>query len=124
MTTPSEVYDFLTAYLEMDRRDREHFVVLSVSSRGEVIGCHEVSRGDLTSSAAHPREIFKAAILANAAGIILAHNHPSGDSAASDTDIETTERLKEAGDLLGIPVIDHIIIGSEGYTSLRSEHKF
>jgi RadC-like JAB domain len=81
---------------------------------------HEVSRGVLDASLVHPREIFKPAVLSNAAAIVIGHNHPSGDPTPSHDDLELTARLVKAGQLLGIEVLDHIIIGHDGrYCSLR-----
>ena len=91
--------------------DREHFVVLLLDQKNKVIGIHTVSIGSLTASVVHPRETFKIAILANCASIIIAHNHPSGDCQPSREDRTLTARLVEAGKLLGISVLDHVIIG-------------
>ncbi len=103
--------------------DREHFVVFFVDQKNRVIGVHTVSMGSLTASVVHPREVFKAAILANAAAIVCGHNHPSGDVQPSREDRATTKRLVEAGKLLGIEVLDHIIIGREGvYFSFADEN--
>jgi DNA repair protein RadC len=103
--------------------DREHFVVLMLDQKNHVIGLHTVSMGSLTTSIVHPREVFKAAILANAATIICGHNHPSsGDARPSQEDRAITHRLADAGKLLGINVVDHIIIGSAGrYFSFADE---
>ena len=100
-----------------EQADREEFLVLLLDGKNKVLGFHVASVGTLTSSLAHPREIFKAAILANAAAIILVHNHPSGDPAPSAEDLSITKRLKEVGELLGIQVLDHIIIGDGRYVS-------
>jgi DNA repair protein RadC len=99
--------------------DREHFVVLMVNRRNEVIGINTVSMGSLTGSIVSPREVFKPAILANAAALICAHNHPSGNPQPSPEDRHLTERLHEAGKLLDIQLLDHIIIGdgTEAYYS-------
>jgi DNA repair protein RadC len=103
--------------------DREHFVVFFVDQKNRVIGTHTVSMGSLTASIVHPREVFKAAILANAAAIVCGHNHPSGDVQPSREDRASTKRLVDAGKLLGIEVLDHIIIGSEGvYFSFADEN--
>ena len=91
--------------------DREHFVVLMLDRKNKVLGVHTVSVGSLTAAVVHPREVFKVAILANCASILLAHNHPSGDCQPSREDRILTQRLVEAGKLLGISVIDHVIIG-------------
>jgi DNA repair protein RadC len=103
--------------------DREHFVVFFVDQKNWVIGMHTVSMGSLTASIVHPREVFKAAILANAAAIVCGHNHPSGDVQPSREDRASTKRLVDAGKLLGIEVLDHIIIGREGvYFSFADEN--
>jgi len=102
--------------------DREHFVVLMLDQKNHVIGIHTVSMGSLTASVVHPREVYKVAILANAATILCDHNHPSGDVQPSQEDRAITHRLAEAGKLLGISVVDHIIIGSAGrYFSFADE---
>jgi DNA repair protein RadC len=102
--------------------DREHFVVLMLDQKNQVIGLHTVSMGSLTASIVHPREVYKAAILANAAAIICGHNHPSGDTQPSREDRAITLRLVDAGKLLGINVLDHIIIGGAGtYFSFADE---
>ena len=91
-----------------------------VDGRNRYGGHYEVSRGSLTSSMIHPREVFKHAILRNASALLLFHNHPSGDPTPSDEDIAVTKRLVKAGELLGIPILDHIILGQDGaHTSLR-----
>ena len=103
--------------------DREHFVVLMVNRRNEVIGINTVSMGSLTGSIVSPREVFKPAILANAAALICAHNHPSGNTQPSTEDRHLTERLHEAGKLLDIQILDHIIIGdgTEAYYSFADQ---
>lgn len=93
--------------------DREYFVTLFLDGKNRITGLHVVSQGSLNQSIVHPRETFKAAILANAAAVILAHNHPSGDTAPSREDREITRRLKEAGELLGIKVLDHVIVATD-----------
>ncbi len=91
--------------------DREHFVAMLLDTKNKIIGINTVSIGTLSSSLVHPREIFKAAVLANAASMILCHNHPSGDPAPSSEDLEVTKRQLEAGKILGIQVLDHIVLG-------------
>ena len=105
--------DVAGAFAYMRELDREHFVLACVDAKLRVTAVHTVSVGTLTASVVHPREVFKTAILANASGIMLLHNHPSGDSAPSDEDRRITERLEEAGRLLGIPVLDHLVIGHD-----------
>ena len=97
----------------------EHFVSLHLDARQHVTSFHIVSHGTLSASLVHPREVFKAALLANSHSIIVAHNHPSGSEEPSGDDIETTEKLIAAGKLLGVNVIDHIIVTSNGIYSLR-----
>jgi len=99
--------------------DREHFVAVMLDTKHVVNAIHTVSIGSLDASIVHPREVFKAAILANASAIIVAHNHPSGQSQPSPQDIQVTKRLDEAGRILGIDVLDHIIIGEDEFTSLK-----
>lgn len=104
----------------------EHFVLMVLDSRRRVIGINEVSVGTLSASLVHPREVFRAAILLNGAAIIVAHNHPSGDCSPSAEDREVTRRIQRAGELLGIPLADHIVIGEgqgngSGFFSFR-EH--
>ena len=101
----------------------EVFGVLCLTTKQRIICWHEVSRGSLDSTLAHPREIFKAAILANAAAVIVAHNHPSGDPTPSADDVELTRRLAAAGTLMGIEVLDHIVIGDESFVSFRQTGK-
>jgi DNA repair protein RadC len=107
----------------LDGVDREHFVVMLLDQKNQAIGLHTVSIGSLTASIVAPREVFKVAILANCANILLAHNHPSGDPQPSKEDRAITQRLKEAGALLGINVLDHLVIGAEGrYFSFADEN--
>lgn len=96
---------------ELLQADREKLISLMLNAKNVVIGMEIVSVGSLTASIAHPREIFKAAILKNAAAIILVHNHPSGDPSPSQDDIQLTERISRAGELLGIKLLDHVIVG-------------
>lgn len=101
--------------------DREHFVALHMDTRNRVTGVHVVSVGSLNASVVHPREVFKASILANAAAVLVGHNHPSGDETPSQEDIAITHRLRQAGELLGIPVLDHIVLGATTFYSFK-EH--
>lgn len=102
--------------------DREGFWVVLLNGKNRAIGLNLVSIGALTAALVHPREVLKPAILGNAAAIILVHNHPSGDPAPSAEDIALTTRLWQAGDLMGIRVLDHIILGDDGaYRSLADD---
>ncbi len=100
---------------------KEHFVSLLINVKGEIIEEVEVSVGDLCSSTTHPREVFIDAVRRSAGSVIFIHNHPSGDPKPSEADIETTKRLAEAGEILGIPVLDHIVIGDGCYISMRAQ---
>ena len=92
--------------------DREIFCVMNVKTDGSVINMNIVSQGTLNSSEVSPREVFKSSILSNSAAVLLFHNHPSGDVKPSKQDYEATKRLVQCGKLLGIPVMDHIIVGA------------
>lgn len=102
---------------------KESFILLALDTRSRLIKEIEVSRGSLNASIVHPREVFKDAITASAASVILAHNHPSGDHAPSDDDIKLTKRLIEIGKLVDIEVLDHIIIGSYKEPFSMKAHK-
>jgi|GEM_PF-2223475 len=118
LNSPKDVYYFLK---DFGKGDRERFVSIFLDVKNGVTGLEEVSVGTLSCSLIHPREVFKAAILANPVGIILAHNHPSGDTTPSKEDIAITERLVKASKLLDIEILDHVIIGYEDYRSLKQE---
>ncbi|MGH3644977.1 MAG: JAB domain-containing protein [Mycobacterium sp.] len=100
-----------------DTADREYFWTVLLDNKHAIIGIEQVSQGSLTASIVHPREVFKAVVLANAAAIILVHNHPSGDPTPSAEDLEITRRLREVGELFGIRVLDHLVIGRGRYVS-------
>jgi DNA repair protein RadC len=121
ITTPKDVFELLKN--DMGSKKKEHFKILSLTTRKKLIDIHNISTGILDSSIAHPREIFKPAIQNSAASIILVHNHPSGDPTPSRDDIRLTERLIEAGKIMGIDVDDHVIIADESFVSLRSDPK-
>lgn len=117
LSSPSEALPLLTEF--KDQR-REHFVCLYLNARNQVIHREVVSIGSLSASIVHPREVFLPAVQRSAASAILAHNHPSGDVSPSRDDLELTKRLVEAGQILGIEVLDHIIIGAEDFLSFRA----
>ncbi|MDX6768938.1 MAG: JAB domain-containing protein [Elusimicrobiota bacterium] len=112
--SPAIVAEIVKKFL--GRVDREHFLVLMLDARKQVTGISVVSIGTLSASLVHPRELFKPAILANAAAVVVAHNHPSGDPTPSIEDREVTRRLVRAGELLGIPVLDHLIVAETFYS--------
>jgi DNA repair protein RadC len=119
--SPEDVADFFEPVRDLAE---EHFAALHLNSRHEVIGLHEVSHGTLSASLVHPREVFKAAVLANSHAILLCHNHPSGSEITPSTeDLETTTQLIAAGRIIGVPVLDHVILSPvyEMY-SIRENH--
>ena len=103
----------------MEQLDREQVWILMLNVRNHLIHREVISVGSLDTSIVHPREIFKNCIKRSAAAVIIAHNHPSGDAAPSDDDIRMTKRIIEAGKIVGITVLDHVIIGRGEYISLR-----
>ncbi len=121
VNNPEAVAGVLAKFFE--GADRESMVALALDTRNAVIGINVVSVGSLDSAPSLPREVFKFAVLSNAASIILGHNHPSGDPSPSIDDIRTTKRLVDAGKILGIEVLDHIIVGEEGHASLRNTNE-
>jgi DNA repair protein RadC len=120
--TPKEAADLVLG--EMSHLDREQFRVMTFNTRNQVLAVDIVSIGSLASSPVHPREVFKMALKRSAASVILFHNHPSGDTKPSDADVEVTKRLKEAGKILGIEVLDHIIIGYNTFLSMKESGYF
>lgn len=115
--SPADVSDFLME--KMRHLQQENFVVLFLSTKNMVIHQQTLFIGSLNSSIVHPREIYKEAIKRSAAAIVCVHNHPSGDPTPSTQDIEVTKRLVECGDILGVDMLDHIIIGSGKFISLK-----
>jgi len=120
--TPEDVAGLVRSRLK--GKKREYFLALLLDTRNKLIRVAEISVGSLDSSVVHPREVFKEAVLASAASVIFVHNHPSGDPEASEDDIKLSKRLVEAGELMGIGVLDHIIIGDKKYLSLKREGLF
>ena len=101
--------------------DREQFCVLMLNAKNEIIGLNIVSTGDVSSATVTPRELLKPAILTNSSALVLGHNHPSGDPTPSPEDVRVTKAIVEAGELLDIDVLDHLIIGRGRYTSMKSK---
>ncbi len=120
--SPKDVSDYLME--DMRYLKQERFLILLLDTKNNIIGKEEISRGTLNSSIVHPREVFKPAIKRSVSAIIVAHNHPSGDPTPSHEDIEVTKRLVEAGKILGIDVLDHVIIGDMRYISLKEKGLF
>jgi DNA repair protein RadC len=120
--TPADVVGLVKSKLA--GKKKEYFLTILLDTRGHVIKTTEVSVGSLDSSIVHPREVFKEAISASAASVIFVHNHPSGDPSPSEEDIALTKRLFEAGQIIGIDVLDHIITGDPDHISLKAKGLF
>ncbi len=121
ITQPESVFKFATDRLGLNRKPIEEFWCLCVNIKNKPIGLHMISRGNINNAIVGTREVFTAAMLNNAASVILMHNHPSGEPSPSQADIDLTSRLVNAGEILGIRVIDHIIIGENTYVSLKEK---
>jgi DNA repair protein RadC len=118
---PDEVVRFLRKLVNGDAR--EHFVVIHLDGRHRPIGYQVASIGTATASLVHPREIFQPAVSVGACAVLIAHNHPSGDSSPSTEYRDVTQRLIEAGNLLGIPLLDHVVVSNDGYYAMRQQHR-
>jgi DNA repair protein RadC len=116
-TSASQVFEM---FYDLRLEAKEHFIALHLDGKNRIACLDRVSIGSLNQSIVHPRELFKTALLSSAAAILLLHNHPTGDPSPSREDLEITRRIKEAGDLLGIKVLDHIIIG-DSYLSFAEQ---
>ena len=120
VTSPDELYKILKE--KILNFSKEHFYVVSLDTRNNMIGVDEISVGTLTASLVHPRETFESAIKRHAAQIIIAHNHPSGETDPSEDDLKITRRLVDAGKIMGIEVLDHIIVTNNGYLSFKEKN--
>ncbi len=118
VTNAGDVYSALAEY---SCKQQEHFMLITLDGASKIIEKRVIFIGTLNQSLVHPREVFRPAILDNAAGVIIAHNHPSGTLEASRADIQITQRLKEVAKLVGIELLDHVIISSKGYYSFSDE---
>lgn len=118
---PNNAADLFDKVLEMQCRMQEVFAICTVDIKNQVTGIFEVTTGGLSSSIVHPREVFQRAILQGAAAIILCHNHPSGIPEPSRDDINITKKLINAGNIIGIDVLDHIIIGENRHLSMKEK---
>lgn len=124
LSTPEAVYKVLKAVLETEDevdRDKEHLWVIHLTNRHTIKVLELVSLGTMTSSLVHPREVFTRAVGLRSASLIVAHNHPSGNLEPSSEDIEITKRLVQAGEILGIQLLDHLVVSLDGYTSMKQE---
>ncbi|UQZ84557.1 hypothetical protein SK3146_03812 [Paenibacillus konkukensis] len=117
--SPKDAADYLTP--ELRYLQKEHFCILHLNTKNHLIQKDTISIGSLNSAIVHPREVFRAAIKRSSASILLAHNHPSGDPSPSPEDVQLTKRLVEVGDVVGIEVLDHVIIGDNRFLSLKEQ---
>jgi DNA repair protein RadC len=117
--SPQDAAEILTEQLRY--LHKEHFICLFLNTKNHVIAQETLSMGSLNASIVHPREVFRAAMKCSSAAIICAHNHPSGDPTPSPEDISLTSRLMQAGEIVGIDVLDHLVIGDSSYVSLKEK---
>ena len=119
-TTCTSADNVFELFRDLAKEAKENFVALHLDTKNRIICYDTVSIGSLSASIVHPREVYKTALLSSAAAVLFIHNHPSGDTAPSREDIEITKRLKEAGEILGIRVLDHLIIGEARFYSFAN----
>jgi DNA repair protein RadC len=117
-------YDALNYLIDIRHKRKEHFVGLYLNARNQIIAKELISIGTLNASIVHPREVFEPAIRLNCASVIVAHNHPSGDTCPSEADIASTKQLYKAGEILGIDLIDHLVVSKNSFTSLKTNGYF
>jgi len=122
LNRPHQVYEFAAQVVEEDELDREALYVICLDQKNRVIGVNLVALGHLTATLTHAREVFKTAVLLNAASVIVFHNHPSGVADESKQDVQVTRALYKAGEILGINMLDHVIVGDNVYTSIMERH--
>lgn len=121
MNSPEKIVTLAREYLRMHELPEEYMYMVCMNTKLDMIGVFEISHGNVNSSIVGTREVFQKALLANAVSIAMIHNHPSGDPKPSREDVEVTKRLVEGGNILGIQVLDHIIIGRPEYSSLKEK---
>lgn len=118
--SPDDAVNVGKGFMRIHEEPEEYMYMICMNTKNKIIGVFEISHGSVNSSIVNPREVFQKALLANAVSIIVMHNHPSGDPTPSREDIEVTKRLCEAGKIVGVEVLDHIIIGDK-YSSLKEK---
>lgn len=119
--SPQDAVHIINTVLDMPSLPKEHFVIATLNTKNEVMGIHTIHVGTVNASLVNPRDVYQQALLNNATSVIAFHNHPSGDPSPSREDIEVTERLVSAGKLIGVDLMDHIIIGSPKFVSLKEK---
>lgn len=118
--SPDDAVAIGREFMRIHEEPEEYMYMICMNTKNRIIGVFEISHGTVNASLVNPREAFQKALLANAVSVIFMHNHPSGDSTASREDIEVTKRLSEAGRIIGVEVLDHIIVG-DSYSSLKEK---
>ncbi len=121
VTCSKDAYNYLCSVWSNKLEHTEEFMILCLNRANKVMGWARVSSGGLSGTVADPKVIFQVALKSNACSLVLAHNHPSGNLQPSEADIRLTRKMKEAGSLLDLPVLDHLILTSEGYYSFADE---
>lgn len=121
MNGPESIVRLAKHFLRLHEQTEEYAYMLCLNTKLELIGVFEISHGNVNSSIVGTREVFQKALLANAVSIVLIHNHPSGDATPSREDVEITKRLVEAGKIVGVQVLDHIVLGRPLYSSLKEK---
>jgi DNA repair protein RadC len=116
---PEDVYAIISTVFSLQYEPVEHFGILALNAKNTIVGLHILAIGTIDSAIINQREIFKAALMNNATYVIMFHNHPSGDPTPSQDDISITQQIELAGHIMGIPILDHIIIGENSFVSLR-----
>lgn len=118
---PADLHNVIEKVTDLSNAAEEKLYMISFNTKNMVTGIFLVSTGTLNGAAVHPREVYKRALMTNAAAIAIAHNHPSGSTEPSNEDINITGRLKECGEILGIELLDHIIVGDNKYLSFKEK---
>lgn len=119
--SPQKVAEIMNDVFNVSDLPEEHFYLLCLNTKNQITNISEVSHGTINASLVRPADVFKRALVANANAIIVVHNHPSGNTSPSKEDVTVTERLVECGNMLGINLLDHVIIGHEGYMSFKEK---
>lgn len=122
LSSPEAAYNLFRSCMEFLDEEREHFLMISLDTKNKLKAVHIISIGSLNANVVHPREVFYFAIQDRAAVIIVAHNHPSGDPAPSQNDVDVTRKLKSSGEILGIELYDHIVFGMERFISMKESN--
>ena len=120
LNTPSLIAEMFNVVFRLNKQTEEYLYMIALDNKGKPLGVFEISHGMVNMTICNPREIFIKALLCGASGIVIAHNHPSGDTTPSKEDIESYNRLKEAGKLIGINVLDSIIVGDSYYSFMKN----